>query len=532
MKKISLLSSAVFLPIFAVFGIANAAGLSDVSSHRNRTAIEYLNQNGIVEGYADGTYRPDESINRAEFTKIIIEATYDEETIENCLPQQMQPNWTYTFFPDVDRNAWYAKYVCVAKMNGIVSGYEDNLFRPNNGINKAESIKILVNAKGYNVPEAVTGNTYSDVMPDAWYAPYVKAAFEANLIEDTGSAALHPGQAMTRAGMSEMTYRALVSEGGVFEIQEIITETPTPKLTLNTLEKVTTADPEVAKDEIIDMLISLANDTNTDLTSSQLVMIDTPEQNYLYNIELARTAMLEKYAADLEEEEEKLDNIDQMIKSRTEIEMIMHSNRALMSLNIPTDKENTVFHSDDNKAYIGLKLTKEKSGYSAFYCYPFIYDSYWKLKLPHVFWGTVDFNTPGVTESCAKEITLESKLKKSDLVPVDLSVTNTFSAWIYLNGHLINNSEGYSYKGGSTFLPLKTGTNTIQIETKNDKSFDENYEDINTIMWITREEFEKNSNLDPNHNKVDIKKDGLSLVEFEMDKAAGRSSKTFTYTPE
>jgi len=216
MKKITSLSIVLAMAILALPTGLQASVLSDISSHKNRTAIEYLNQNGIVQGYEDGTYKPDASINRAEFTKIIIEATYDSETIEGCLPQQMKPNWTYTFFPDVDRNAWYAKYICVAKINNIVSGYEDGLFRPENEINKAEAIKILVTSQGYTIPESVTGNTYSDVMNDDWFAPYVKAAFDANLIEDTGSAALSPGQALTRAGMSEMTYRTLVSEGGAF----------------------------------------------------------------------------------------------------------------------------------------------------------------------------------------------------------------------------------------------------------------------------------------------------------------------------
>lgn len=216
MKRIAILQVFLLLGVFLLPLHTQGAMLSDVSSHQNRTAIEYLNQNGIVQGYEDGTYRPDARINRAEFTKIIIEATFDETTIEHCLAKNLLPHWTYAFFPDVDRDAWYAKYVCVAQTNNIVSGYEDGLFRPDNEINKAEAIKIIVLSQGYEVPEAAVGSIYSDVTADDWYAPYVKAAFDANLIEDTGSAALNPGTPLSRAGMSEMTYRALVSEGGIF----------------------------------------------------------------------------------------------------------------------------------------------------------------------------------------------------------------------------------------------------------------------------------------------------------------------------
>ena len=104
-------------------GISNAASFSDTSeSHANNDAIEYVKNNGIASGYPDGTYKPDSTINRAEFTKIIVGARYRAETIDTCIVANTNSDWTYTYFPDVPKDAWYAKYVCYAEDQDIISG--------------------------------------------------------------------------------------------------------------------------------------------------------------------------------------------------------------------------------------------------------------------------------------------------------------------------------------------------------------------------------------------------------------------------
>ena len=91
----------------------------------SREAITYLKENGVVEGYADGEFKSINKINHAEFLKIIIgslsEFDVKTEKGKNC-------------FSDV-KDEWFAKYVCFAKAQGIVSGYADGRFRPANNIN-------------------------------------------------------------------------------------------------------------------------------------------------------------------------------------------------------------------------------------------------------------------------------------------------------------------------------------------------------------------------------------------------------------
>ncbi len=174
-----------------------AASLSDVSTSKNKGAIEYLNGKGVIGGYPDGTFRPLNTVNRAELLKILVGgkgAAPTADTYNNC-------------FPDVT-NEWFAPFVCYAKEQGWVGGYPDGTFRPANTVNTAEAIKMVVNAQGYQVPESVAASLYSDVDNGAWFAPYVKAAKDKGILEPI-SGNLGVASDMKRGGISEIIYRAM-----------------------------------------------------------------------------------------------------------------------------------------------------------------------------------------------------------------------------------------------------------------------------------------------------------------------------------
>lgn len=156
-------------------------------SHANFDAINFVESEGIVEGYPDGTYKPNNTINRAEFTKILVEATYDDYDIENC-------SWTEQF-PDVPLTEWYAKYICIARSGGIIEGYPDGTFQPGNEIKFTEAAKILVNTFGYEVGSS-----------EIWYQPFIEVLEEKNAspVSITSVA-----KEITRAEMAEMIYRLM-----------------------------------------------------------------------------------------------------------------------------------------------------------------------------------------------------------------------------------------------------------------------------------------------------------------------------------
>lgn len=183
--------------IFAIllFEISYArADFSDVSaSHVNYNAIQYVEGEGIVSGYSDGSYKPNNMINRAEFTKIIIESQFDDSDINDCLYKNTELSWDTVFFTDVPIDAWYAKYVCVAKMKGVIGGYPDGTFKPADKINFAEAAKIIVNSFGYTV--------WTD---KTWYKPYVVELGYRNAIP---TSITKPDDRLRRGDMAEMIYR-------------------------------------------------------------------------------------------------------------------------------------------------------------------------------------------------------------------------------------------------------------------------------------------------------------------------------------
>lgn len=185
MKKISAL---ILLSI--IFSVPNARAevFTDVQNeHFNGEAIEYLKDSSVVEGYSDGSYKPENRINRAEFTKIIIEATYSDEEIEVC---------SNASFPDVPAGEWFSKYICMAKLHGVVGGYPDNTFQPAGFINFAEASKIVSEAQ--NVPEDTTGTN------SEWFAGYVKGLENRHAIPITVQ---FFDKEITRGEMSEVVYR-------------------------------------------------------------------------------------------------------------------------------------------------------------------------------------------------------------------------------------------------------------------------------------------------------------------------------------
>ena len=185
MKKslLALITLSVFLP-----SLAFAQSFPDLSpQHQYSDAATFVKERGIVQGYPDGTFKPENTINRAEFIKIVVESKYQSEEIESCDLESI------TLF-DVDKSAWFAPYVCIGLRDQIISGYEDNSFKGGNLINFAEASKIISN----------TFELSSDQSEGPWYANYVSALGEEMAIPaDITSFE----KQITRGEMIEMIYR-------------------------------------------------------------------------------------------------------------------------------------------------------------------------------------------------------------------------------------------------------------------------------------------------------------------------------------
>ena len=164
------------------------------AAHVNATAIAFVRKEGIVKGYADGTFKPDHTINRAEFTKIITSSIFSTEEIANCKGEE-------NIFSDVEPNVWYADFVCSAKSAHIIDGYDDGTFRPGSFVNFAEAAKIVVNAFSIEMNTEDHNNI--------WWKPYV---FALSRIGGLPPSFTDPNQLLTRGEMAEIIFRVMTGQ--------------------------------------------------------------------------------------------------------------------------------------------------------------------------------------------------------------------------------------------------------------------------------------------------------------------------------
>lgn len=172
----------------------DAGPFTDVpANHANANAIAYLKTWKFVQGYADGTFKPDATINRAEFVKILMAIKWYGGGMCS-LPEHA--------FSDTDSSAWYAYYICEAKRDEIIEGYSDGTFRPAGNINFAEAAKIIVNTLDIATDAGHTAPL------EPWYAPYVIDLEVYKAIPLTIDSF---DQKLTRGEMAEIVWRAQIN---------------------------------------------------------------------------------------------------------------------------------------------------------------------------------------------------------------------------------------------------------------------------------------------------------------------------------
>ncbi|WP_214628022.1 Ig-like domain-containing protein [Paenibacillus agaridevorans] len=110
--------------------------LSDIQSHWAAGAIATLAGHGVINGYADGTFRPDQTISRQEMVTMLLKLVNEEAL----------PNKHVRAFADVGNVSPFAvNSVQAAGKAGIIQGYEDGTFRPQNHMRRAEAVVMLLN---------------------------------------------------------------------------------------------------------------------------------------------------------------------------------------------------------------------------------------------------------------------------------------------------------------------------------------------------------------------------------------------------
>ncbi len=170
------LTSCISLPAT----IAGAAGFNDVpGTSPYYQAITELVERGVINGYEDGSFKPNNTITRAEFSKLLAVSSAPAGTLFTA---------TTTQFPDVadssSPSAWAIPYISYAVGVKAINGYEDGTFRPTNTVTYGEAVKMIVCTLGY---EPVIDKTLTP-----WYQGYIDVANQIGLTQNAVSMGDNP----------------------------------------------------------------------------------------------------------------------------------------------------------------------------------------------------------------------------------------------------------------------------------------------------------------------------------------------------
>ena len=161
-------------------------------------AIAYLTSIGILTGYGDGTFKPNEPITRAEFAAVI--SRFDESAAAGAALN----------FSDVPETHWAFGAISKAVEKSWLNGYPDGTFKPQNAITRAEAVTVINNMLNRELAAAdfpADAPRFSDLAESHWaYADVIEAAYDWAAVAEAAEEAEEEAEAGdTEAGDAEKT---------------------------------------------------------------------------------------------------------------------------------------------------------------------------------------------------------------------------------------------------------------------------------------------------------------------------------------
>ncbi|MFD0716204.1 S-layer homology domain-containing protein [Paenibacillus sp. GCM10027626] len=171
---------------------------TDIAGHWGESSIIRAAAKGIVSGYPDGTFRPNNPITRAEFTVMLVSALKLDGTGAEL-----------TFKDQAKIGAWAKQAVALAVQAGIVNGYEDDSFRADAQITRAEMASMIARASGLSLdPNARTSFADEEDIPK-WAKGAVEAIKRFGIVNGRGGNKFVPNDTVTRTEAVVMLLRML-----------------------------------------------------------------------------------------------------------------------------------------------------------------------------------------------------------------------------------------------------------------------------------------------------------------------------------
>lgn len=184
MLMVSLIGSLLFSA-----EVQAAATVSDIQNHWAVKPIKTLAEREVINGYPDGTFKPDQAITRAELAKIISKA-FNYQPVNN------------SNLPDTDGH-WAATYMNALAGQKVMNSFSDGNFQPEKTVSRAQLATFMARILNLAKPEEKFGQDWSasfvDVPADHWAFRYIEISAKFGLLPSAYQTEFHPDQAVTRA---------------------------------------------------------------------------------------------------------------------------------------------------------------------------------------------------------------------------------------------------------------------------------------------------------------------------------------------
>ncbi len=179
---------------------ACASAFADVQlSDYFRDAVRYLYCAGIISGYSDHTFKPYDVTTRAQLAKIIV----------------LAERWPFDLlgsphFTDVASSNPFYVYVETVRNHGLMSGYSDRTFRPNDDITRAQLCKVIVLVRHWDITTG-DGPHFKDVPTTDVFYGYIETARAWSVVSGYEDGTFRPGNNTTRAELTKIVYNTLLA---------------------------------------------------------------------------------------------------------------------------------------------------------------------------------------------------------------------------------------------------------------------------------------------------------------------------------
>ncbi len=245
------------------------AASNDIAGHWAEKVITDWQNKGLISGYEDGTFKPNNSVTRAEFVIIMNNAMGFNKTGD-------------VSFTDVQPGNWFYKAVATAVAQGYTKGYADGTFKPNATISRAEAAVMIANAAGLAQDEA--GAKFSDDIP-SWARGSVGAVVKAGYMSGYPDGTFGAYKSITRAEAVSSLNRVIggkVDEGTKGE--EVVVKEAGTKL----------EDQTVTGNLVVDEAVSTGDVTVKNSTIKGDLVVKGGGTIYLENVTVEGKIIVEK----------------------------------------------------------------------------------------------------------------------------------------------------------------------------------------------------------------------------------------------